>query len=562
MNLLLFPDLSGGKRTAPDRPSNSTRCATSDEPEVVRAAPLHEPPNEHTERVATKNARKARYLYLYLPAFALERAGFEATQMAVLVAEQKGAMRLISLTPAAVAEGLRKGMSTAEARAIVPDLALQDHDPEGERSDKQALLDAFACWSDRISSWGDEGLVMEISGTAHLFGGERGVLELVANRALELGHVARAVIGDDPRVVAAIASCASEHIIVPPGQSRAALAPLPISLLDPTEALARSLAAIGVVRIDQWAGLDAASVAGRYGAEGVLLHRVARGLAVSRLPWQCVDLEPVSERVVLGGPSITLEPVYFVLPGLLERVSQRLFERDAMAVRLALHFVLERGPAHVVRVRVGRATRDRERLDKVVRARLERVRLEAPVVELLLEVEEQIAEQTWQPGLIDRVEASEQLPDLLARLSDTLGESALFSPLPRSSWRPELAWGPRCFEPGQPLPTRSTHRKADLDPVAEQRQHEQAGPRPRPTLMLCRPERVEVRDTDGRPYRLRIEGRWYSLDRVAGPERLDGEWWGADCGFSRDYWVVGIIERVGWCFRDDTGAWWWHGWFD
>jgi len=531
--------------------------------------PWPEPPTQRPEPAVAGQAvqggggraRAPRYLVIHLPAFALERCGYDSQDLAACVDEVKSATRLVALTPAARAEGLRVGMTASEARAQVPTIALEPLDAAAQAQDHQALLEAFAGFSDRLAPWQDQDLVLDVRGTAHLFGGEQGLLEQVRARAQALGHVCQLAIADDPLAAWALASHGSDDVAVPRGGGAAALARLPVTALRPSDSLASSLQVLGIRRIGTWAELDPASVAGRFGPEGIRLHRVARGQVASRLPWQHADGSTVVEGVVLGGPTIRLEPILFVLPGLLVRLCESLAQRDAMAVRLAVRLLLERGPPHVVRVRVGRPTRDPERLQRLVAARLERVRLDAPAVELLLEVEEHTAEQAWQPGLLDRAQAAEPLLDLLARMSDALGEATLVGPVPVDTWLPEEAWTGRPYQPGAPLPGPPVHRKGDRDPVAEQRHLEVQGERPRPACLLPRPERGELPARGGRPRRVRLEGAWQSVSSAEGPERLEGGWWRQDGGWTRDYWVVQVQGRTGWCFQDEQGRWWWHGWF-
>ena len=510
---------------------------------------------------STGRARGSRVLVLHLPAFALERCGFEADQVAACTAEVKSATRLVALTPAAASAGLQIGMTVSEARALEPSVRLEDHDPAGQDVDRAALLEAFAGFSDRIAPWDEQDLVLEVSGTAHLFGGEAELLERACERAFAMGHHCRGAIADDALAAWGLAAWGPGGV-VPVGQGAQTLADLPIAALRPSPDLAASLEVLGIRRISTWAGLDPASVAGRFGAEGARLHQVARGRVVSRLPWQPSEASVVAERVVLGGPTITLEPVLFVLPGLLVHVAEALAQRDQMAVRVAVHLVLERGPAHVVRVRVGRPTRDPDRLQKLIHTRLERVRLEAPAVELVLEVEEFVAEQGWQPGLLGRAESPEDLVDLLARLTDALGEACVVNPVPTDTWCPEEAWTGRAYRPGEPLPGPPLRRKADDDPVAEQQHLEVDGARPRPSLLSAAPHRMEIQDRSGVPHRVRLDGSWRPVQHCEGPERLEGGWWRADGGWSRDYWVVRVDGCGGWCFRDEQGRWWWQGWFD
>lgn len=545
--MVLFP----GRGPWPDEPSGPESDS--------------EPRRTSGTRSMPRRARGPRYLVLHLPAFALERCGFAASDIAACVDDVKSATRIVSLTPAASAEGLRIGMTASEARSHEPRVHLEPLDAAAQAQDRQALLEAFAGFSDRLALWAEQDLVLDVRGTAHLFGGESSLIEEVRDRAHLLGHACQVAIADDPLAAWAVAAFGRTDQAVADGDSARALAELPVAALRPSEALATSLAVLGIRRIRTWAALDPASVAGRFGAEGIRLHRVARGERASRLPWQSHEGGPVVEGVVLGGPTIRLEPIRFVLPGLCAQLSESLAERDAMAVRLAVRLLLERGAPHVVRVRVGRPTRDPDRLQELVSARLERIRLDAPALELLLEVEEHTGEQGWQPGLLDRAEAVEPLEDLLARMSDALGEAALGSPVPVDTWLPEEAWRVRPFRPGEPLPGPPAHRKADRDPVAEQQHLElDDGLRPRPARLLPRPDRIEVQARGGRPVRVRLEGGWRAVESAEGPERLEGGWWRSDGGWCRDYWVVRIRSEAGataWLFCDEQHRWWLHGWF-
>ena len=111
------------------------------------------------------------------------------------------------------------------------------------------------------------------------------------------------------------------------------------------------------------------------------------------------------------------------------------------------------------------------------------------------------------------------------------------------------------------MPGPPAHRKGDQDPVAEQRHLEVEGERPRPIHLLPRPDRVEVQERGGRPVRVRLETGWATVSRSEGPERLEGGWWRSDGGWCRDYWIVSVDGRTGWCFRDEQARWYVQGWF-
>lgn len=531
----------------------------------------------------------ARWLVVHLVAFRLERAGYDAEEVAALVAEVKNATRLVALTPAARERGLRPTMTATEARALVPDVILEPLDEAGEQEDRAALARVFQRYSDRVSPLGEEDVALDVGNTARLFGGEEALAAALVRLVVGMGHRCRIAVADDPIAAAALA-VASPHdtLVTPPGGGGDALAELPIEILSPPPEVLDGLHAAGIEKIGQWARLDPAAVSGRYGEAGARLHRAARGLpcpevndpdpAAAPVQQKLRDPGEIAEAAVLGGPTSTFEPIRFVLSGLLAKLSLALEARDRLAVRLAVRLGTDRGPPRLVRLRVGRPTRDPRALERVVRARLEAVRLDAPAVEVGVRVEEHCPTRGWQPGLLDRTEAAEEMADLVARLCDTLGEEAVFAAGPFPSWRPEASWRARPFVPpeqeafggpaGTPAPREEELRARGgrLDPVAIQERWERVRSLPRPSLLRGRPERVEVREEGERPSLLRLPRGWEPITRARGPERLDGEWWCEDGGFDREYWVIEVGGAIGWIYRDRRSgvpdSWYLHGWFD
>lgn len=503
-----------------------------------------------------------RLLSLYLPAFRLERCGYEADDLAGLIAEEASAMRLQAVTPAAWAQGLRPWQTATAARALVPEVELIPWEPAEEDRDRHALVRAFEVFSDRVRSPWSDGLLLEVDRTAHHFGGEAGLLAEAEALARSLGHQARGAVADDPLAARALAVWGSGGV-VPAGQGAQALAPLPLRALDPSEALREGLRAVGVSTVGALAVLPAPAVATRYGREGARLHAVACGHTVlDAVQGAEPEVADRRVRVAMGGATSTLQ-LHFVLPGLLGQLALRLGQRGEAVVRLrvALHLEPTRGvpPVAAVTVRVGRPTRSPRALEPLVRARLEGVRIEAPVDELVLEAVEVAPDQGWQPGLTDRTEATEPLPDLLARLADHLGDDALFGVGLADAWRPEVSWRPVPWPPRRLVAARAV---VDTDPVGVQQRHEGIDELPRPSLLLPRPQPLEVRlGPSARLVALRSARGWEPVRRCEGPERLRGEWW-SDEAWARDYWVVGLDEATAWVFATPEGRWFLHGWFD
>ena len=507
----------------------------------------------------------ARSLVVYLPAFRLERCGFDADEVVGLIDEVKNAMRLVALTPMAIAQGLRTGMTATEARALVPSVQLIEARDGEEEIDRTALVRAFEALSDQVSFAWEDALLLSADSVAHLFGGEAGLAEQAVGLAGRFGHRARAVVADDPLMALALGSWSIEDgaiEVIPPKGGAERLARLPIQALRPPEDLVSDLRAIGVLSIGQFAGLDPASVAGRY-PSCVALHRVSRGGRASRAPH---FVAPVSGAPRVQAPvpgAETIAELQLVMSGLIRDLAEALATEDLAAVRIRMVFQLERkfgkSNLHASTLRVGRPTRSIPTLERLIARRLQRLEFESPIEGLSLEAIETAPDRGWQPGLADRASATEALPDLLARLADQLGAGSLFSAEPVDRWTPESAWEPQPFPRTRfSFTNRVAPREAPLDPVEIQEAFEDVSPLPRPLHLFSEPRRIAV--DDSREF-VRIESKHQRIERWEGPERLTEAWWDPQASVERDYWVVEFSGQVAWIFQEE-GRWFHHGWFD
>ena len=519
---VLLPDLFGG-RLSRSAPSPGTR--------------------------PTKRSR--RFLVAHLPNFRLERCGWRAEEPVVLLAEERSALRVQALSDAARRMGIRVGMAIAEARVLAdedgnPKRKLHVElatDPVEEQADLAALAHVLEGLSPELRAFDESAIVVELTRV------DRPEAQAIdrAIRVLEgVGHACHVVIADEPAAARALAAQTRQHAIVPRGEVPAALAELPLEALRPDEKVRVALRSVGVLRVGQLAALPASSVAGRFGAEGMRLHHIARGTA----PLPPLTPHEGSANLVLRRqlPDAVeqLEAILFVLNDLSARLQQALSARERAAVRLQLRLGLECAPMFLLPIRLGQPRRGARELMEVFRKRLESVRLAGAVTDVAIEVLEDVSFTGRQRGLLDRRDAGETLPDLLGRLIDTLGEEALFAPTLAERHRPELAWATSVYRdrPGEPVQV--------------------AGP-PRPGLLLRDPLPIRVELGASAPVGVEIEGHWCRIDEldVVRPERICGDWW-EDSPFDRDYHAATLHDgRRPWFFRDrETGQWWLHGWWD
>ena len=487
-----------------------------------------------------------RFLVVHLPCFRLERCGWRADQPVVLVAEERSALRVQVVSHAAAKLGVRVGMPIAEARVMSsdedgsPDLMVElASDALEERADLEALCLLFERLSPMLQVLPPDSFLVELHRPD-----EDAILKRAQELLADLGHSARLAIADEPQGALALARLAQQDHIVPPGQLPRALAPLTVQVGTQDTRLLQVLTDVGILRLGQLAALPAASVARRFGAEGLHLHQLARGELAAPV------LEPAPEpgrlvlRRQLPEPVDQLEAVLFALNELASRLQHALSARERAVLRLQLRLGLDDAPDFLLPVRMGQPRRSARDLMTVLRKRLEGLRLEGLVNEVAVEVLEDCPFLGRQQGLLDRSGAREPLEDLLGRLADSLGEESLYSPRLQQRHRPELAW---CAAP---------FARRRRDP------HRVQGPA-RPALLLREPLPIRAQMHQGRIESLQIEGRWYTVTRHGAPERLRGDWW-VRSPFERDYFDAQLADgRRAWVFRDlDGGMWWLQAWFD
>src|SRR5262245_34330470 len=182
-------------------------------------------------------ASSTRYLSVWLMRLATDRIAHSShigapDDALVVVAPEKSALRVTAMNAAAARLGLKAGMALADARAMHPRLVVADADPLADAQ----LLEDVAEWCDRytplVGLQPPDGLILVISGCAHLFGGEAALWRDLVGRLSAYGFTVRAAIADTVGCAWAMARCGDDdNCIVPPGGARDVLAPLPVAAL-------------------------------------------------------------------------------------------------------------------------------------------------------------------------------------------------------------------------------------------------------------------------------------------------------------------------------------------
>jgi protein ImuB len=521
---------------------------------------------------------RSRVLSLWLPNLATDRIAqgrhkSDADGPIATFEGLRGALRLAAVCPLAARGGLRVGMMLTDARAMLPELTVHPAAPEAE----VALLEQLAAWCERYTPYvaidrsqehAGGALWLDITGCAHLFGGEAALREDLLMRFAQRGIHARAAIADSPGAAWALARFgAEESAIVQPGGGRAALGPLSVRALRLPPEQTQMLERLGLARIESLYPLLRQALVARFGA--ALTTRLDQALGVAD--------EPISPRTPLPAHRAQLAFVEPILqPDALLPLTHRLLDQlccglaaaSAGARRLVLAFYRVDNSTACVAVGTSRPCRDRRQLAGLFAEKLDRIDpgfgieraiLEAEVVEPLLP--EPIAWRSMGAGDLDQ---ARDLAPLVDRLSNRLGSQAVVRLVPRASHIPERAQRRVALsQGGAPFPS-----TAEVAPLA--------GDAPtRPLRLLARPEPIEAVAPlpDDPPVLFRWRRALHKVARVRGPERLAPEWWclpDADPdATTRDYFAVEDTQGGRfWLFREGLylaeaamPRWYLHGLF-
>jgi protein ImuB len=345
--------------------------------------------------------------------------------------------RVVIANAAAAAAGVCTGQLVSASLALAPDLILRDRDPQAEA----AALAAVAAWTTQftpaVSLAPPNAVLAEIGGSLRLFGGLPQIANQFAHGAHELGYAARLAFAPTPTAALLFART---------GQN--ALAPLPLSQLDVQPEVIEFLAAAGITNFGQACALPRDALARRVGAAFVATLDRARGLAADPRP-PFVPPPRYEGKLELPATIETVEALAFAVNRLVHELAGWLLGRGLGIVGMSLSLAHERYvgvrigiPATVVHFGLAAPARDPTHLVAVLRERLARVTLPAPVITLVLASEETAPLASRNLGLLPGDEAHPVVP-LLDRLRARLGEDAVIRVMSHPEHRPERAWESR-----------------------------------------------------------------------------------------------------------------------
>jgi protein ImuB len=486
-----------------------------------------------------------------------------------------GAQRIASLNRAARQAGISASQSLADARALYPALTVQQAD---EIADAKAL-NALARAAERYTPWvaldpdgglyrGGAGLWLDISGCAHLFGGEEALVDDLLARCAHAGYQARAGLAGTPGAAWALARLETRETpaaILPPGMRPSKrVATLSLAGLRLEDEIVERLERMGLRRVGELYNLPRAPLVKRFGME--IVRRLDQALGAQEESLSPRRPVPAyMTRRAFAEPIGRAEDIDAALAHLLGPLCDML-EKAGQGAR-QLVFSLYRVDDTVARIVIGvsRPNRDPAHLHRQFREKLAEIDpgfgievavLAAPLTNPLA---------LKQPDMAGRQSAkAKPVNELVDVLAGRLGPDAVNRLLPVASHLPERA----CRE--QPVESALDKKQDWQKPVRQPL---------RPLQLLVQPLPIDVMAPvpDGPPVLFRWRRRQYEIAKAEGPERISPEWWhgagrapytpplSADI---RDYYRVEDDDGTRfWVYReglyrpDRPPAWYLHGFF-
>jgi protein ImuB len=422
-------------------------------------------------------------------------------------------------------------MGLADARAMYPKLPIVEADPEADRR----LLEGIANWCDRYTPLvgldASDGLLLDVTGCAHLFGGEAALACDLVRRLAHQGLRARVAVADTVGCAWGLARYGKQGV-VPAGEAQAAMAELPIAALRVDDEIVADLKTAGLTSVADLISRPRAPFAARFGKK--LLLRLDQALGhieepiSPRLPLPAAMAEqrfpePIArEADVLG----TIEKLANQLVAVLDRRGEggRLFQVALFRAD---------GAVHRLDLGTGSPLRASSRIRKLFEDRLavlgdacdpgfgyDMVRLSAMVTERI---------DPAQTGLGDDDHA-EELAHLIDRLGARFGLRSVTRQVAQDTHIPEYAMAA--------MPAHSVKKTKALLSVVEQDTRALA----RPLRLFERPQPIDVTAEvpDGPPMQFQWRLTKHRVVHAEGPERIAMEWWRDDRGreLTRDYFRV------------------------
>jgi protein ImuB len=511
------------------------------------------------------SANTRRIIALFLPRLPTDRlkrrwqaTGRRDERPLVVAAKIDNALRLTAVDAKAAKLGLVPGKALSDARGMIPDLAVTG---ANEKADLK-LLEGIADWCERYTPFcaldAPDGLFLDATGAAHLFGGESAMLAEIRRAITAQGFAVRLALAGTPAAARALARHASGTVVAPGGEAEA-VAQMPVETLRADRAIVHALRRAGLRTIGQIAQRQRSELTARFGGAFVALLDCALGTVQAPISPRNPLPDCMAERR-FAEPIVTEAVIAETILSLATGIASVLEKRGQGARRIEACFFRADGAVRRIAIETGAAVRD-----PAVVARLFRERLDALSDPLdpgfgfdLIRLGASHVQASQAPATgFDTNENDRDIAFLVDRLAARFGRHRVSRFLQQDSHVPEAEV--------VTLPAQEAPR------LAWKTRTRGEAPR-RPLRLFAKPEPIEVLSEvpDGAPLRFRWRRAAHNVSRAEGPERIAMQWWRRqEEQPTRDYFRVEDEQgRRFWLYRDGIPAremahprWYVHGVF-
>lgn len=459
-----------------------------------------------------------RIVSLYLPTWPTDRIRRQAGKQTagdelplVTALPDHGRRVIAAANEAARRLGVTSGLTVTRARSLAPELVVVDADPDGDL----AGLRRLALWAGRryapvATPDPPDGILIDITGSAHLHGGEEPLVKDIVRRTLASGTACQVAIAD----TVGCAHATARHVpsgrptIIPHGDARKAISILPVSALRIEPGVATELRRMGFERVEQLIAAPRAPLAKRFGRQ--LHKRLDQALGNVAEPIEPVFAAELPRvRRGLLEPIATADAFAQVIGDLTTDIVAVMTAMGVGARRLDLHFHRVDGHHQAVRVGTATPTRDPRHMAKLLSQRIETVDpgLGIEAMSLVASLVQPLT-ATAVGSILSSGRRGPDLAGIVDTLANRFGARRLYRTEPRDGTMPERGV--------QEIPALAKAGGATWDDDL-----------PRPSRMIVPPEAIEVMAMlpDHPPAMFVWRGKRHRVSQADGPERLHGEWW-------------------------------------
>ena len=469
---------------------------------------------------------------VHFPRLALEALQVSPTSSEqVAVIDGYGQKAIVwDCTKGAARLGVQPGQPFNSALALAPQLRTLNRDMPREQGALVRLAELGHNFTPTVSLENPNGLLLEVEGSAHLFGGTLEILAKARETFGRAGFMPAVALAPTPVAALWLAQARLEIPVVDRDELHGVLGRLPVQAIRWPKGVTEAFSRLGIERMEDVLRLPRDGLAKRFGKE--YLQTVDRALGKRpdpRSSWHAPRHCKFTRD--LPGELAQMGHMQPFVDNMIEELASELRSHDAAVNRIKLLFKHWHQPSTTLVIGAATPYREARVWKELVHGRLASLALPSPVHEIqLISGRFMLYSAITVDMLGTRTDYGASIQRLIDLLRARMGQASVFGMALTADCRPEMAT--RVAEPGD--------HTLDIE-----------APQPRPINVLSTP--LPLACSNGRP---RYRGAALSL--IDGPERIEGGWWEREC-WRRDYYeaLSSRGERL-WIFRDGV-KWFLHG---